>query len=402
MSAQLNLFTNSKLSFDESIQILIDSVNAIASNYDHWVFAWSGGKDSTTLVTLIMTLIDTGQIKHKPKTIDVLIADSRAELLPLQAGADQISKQLVDRGANVHKVVAEMDKRFMVYILGRGVPPPNNNTLRWCTRQIKIDPMKNKMEALFNRYGSKMLSFVGVRQGESAIRDGRIAMSCSANGTECGTGHLYESVDESISDKLMPILHFRTCVIWDWLQIYAPSKKFGNWETQLLAEAYGAYEEDDPREINARTGCNGCPLASKDVALITILKNPYWHYLKPLLNLRVIYDAMRLPKYRLRKKGGHRNKDGKLAKNQNRMGPIALKFRLEFLKQILQIQRDINDHAIENNKPIIDIINSDEEDRIRHLIEIGTYPNGWEGSEPMADEYFDIHGNDGTIQKSIF
>jgi DNA sulfur modification protein DndC len=37
--------------------------------------------------------------------------------------------------------MAPLDKRFLVYILGRGVPPPNNNTLRWCTRQIKVDPM---------------------------------------------------------------------------------------------------------------------------------------------------------------------------------------------------------------------------------------------------------------------
>ncbi|WP_241659760.1 hypothetical protein [Sphingomonas glacialis] len=34
----------------------------------------------------------------------------------------------------------------MPYTLGRGVPPPNNNTLRWCTRQIKVEAMAVAME----------------------------------------------------------------------------------------------------------------------------------------------------------------------------------------------------------------------------------------------------------------
>ena len=399
---QLNAFTRTKLSFDEAQDILIDSVNAIASKYRHWVFAWSGGKDSTTLVTLIMTLLDTGQIKYRPETIDVLYADTRAELLPLHASAQVLADQLKERGANVHTVMAEMDKRFMVYILGRGVPPPNNNTLRWCTRQIKIDPMKKKMLELHDRYQGKLLSFVGVRQGESAIRDNRIYMSCNAAGTECGTGHLYEKMDTEVSDKIAPILHFRTCTVWDWLKIFAPSSKYGSWHTRLLAEAYGDYGENTAEEQNARTGCNGCPLASKDQALDTILLNPSWQYLRPLKRLRAIYEEMRKPQYRLRQLGGKQKKDGTLAKNQNRMGPITLESRLYFLDQIKQIQSNINFLANVESRPKIDLINNEEEARIRDLIAKETWPQGWTGQEPRAHELFEQHFADGTVQKNLF
>src|SRR3546814_9885760 len=41
---------------------------------------------------------------------------------------------------------------------------------------------------LYDHNGGKFLLLTGVRQGESAQRDGRIAMSCGKNGAECGQG----------------------------------------------------------------------------------------------------------------------------------------------------------------------------------------------------------------------
>ncbi|TEB41489.1 phosphoadenosine phosphosulfate reductase, partial [Flavobacterium circumlabens] len=107
--------------------------------------------------------------------------------------------------------------------------------------------------------------------------------------------------------------------------------KYGAWSTELLADAYGG---DEAEEINARTGCIGCPLVEKDKSLDTILKNPKWQYLEPLKGLKVLYREMRLPKHRLRKNGNERKKDGSLAKNQYRMGPLTLEARLYFLDKI--------------------------------------------------------------------
>jgi DNA sulfur modification protein DndC len=53
----------------------------------------------------------------------------------------------------------------MVYTLGRGVPPPNNNTLRWCTRQIKIDPMEVALRQRLDQMDVQILLITGVRQG---------------------------------------------------------------------------------------------------------------------------------------------------------------------------------------------------------------------------------------------
>ncbi len=65
---QIPLFDGKRLQMDESIELTIQSVMAYCNRYDHWALAWSGGKDSSTLLTLIIYLIDSGKIK-KPVSL---------------------------------------------------------------------------------------------------------------------------------------------------------------------------------------------------------------------------------------------------------------------------------------------------------------------------------------------
>ena len=176
-----------RLQMTESIELTIQSLQAYGPDHPDWGIAWSGGKDSTATLTMIVWLIESGRIP-RPRSLTVFYADTRQELPPLAIAAEQIMDELRERGIRVEIVTAPMDKRFMVYILGRGVPPPNNNTLRWCTRQIKIDPMQAALTERIAEFGGKFLMITGVRQGESAIRDARIEMSCGKDGAECGQG----------------------------------------------------------------------------------------------------------------------------------------------------------------------------------------------------------------------
>src|SRR3569623_428650 len=155
---QSTLFGGARLQMTESIQLTIDSLQAYGPLHKHWAIAWSGGKDSTTLLTLVMYLIETGKVA-RPETLTVLYADTRMELTPLWLAAIDIQDELRQRGNEVRVVMAPMDKRFLVYILGRGVPPPNNNTLRWCTRQIKIEPMAEELRRHHGERGEKTVSY---------------------------------------------------------------------------------------------------------------------------------------------------------------------------------------------------------------------------------------------------
>jgi DNA sulfur modification protein DndC len=388
---QSNLFENARMKLPEAMELTINSLKAYGAKYRHWTCAFSGGKDSTATVTMVAYLIEQGLIPE-PESLAVLYADTRQELPPLHFSAMQILSELSERGIKTQVVLPPMDKRYFVYMLGRGVPPPNNNTLRWCTRQIKIDPMIAALRSLRDSIGEKFLMLTGVRLGESAARDQRIATSCSRDGGECGQGWFQQSTPESVADTLAPLLHWRVCHVWAWLASQAPALGFS---TRQVALVYGG---DEAEELNARTGCIGCPLATKDQALDSILKLIDWVYLAPLKRLRPLYRELREAKNRLRQPGSETRKDGTLASNPQRLGPLTLEAREYALETILGVQNEINISAQEQGRPLIDLINDEEESRIRELIAAKTFPQKWTGDEPDGLVMLDKVMRDGTIQ----
>lgn len=396
MIEQTNLFGTKRMQMDESIAMTAASMNAYGPDHDTWVFAWSGGKDSTTTLTLILWMIESKMIAA-PKRIIVMYADTRMELTPLSVAAHQIIEELKEREVDVRIVMAGLDDRFLVYMLGRGVPPPSNR-FRWCTGKIKIEPMEKELRKVVGEF-EKALVITGVRTGESAVRDERIRTSCNSKDAECGQGWYQNDLQSDKVATLAPILHWRVCHVWEWLKHWAPDVKYGDWSTRMIADAYGG---DEAEEINSRTGCIGCPLVETDTGLANVIKIPTWKYLAPLKRLKVLYREMRLPKYRLRKTGWQKKKDGSLSKNQNRMGPLTLEARSYFLDQILSLQEEINISAKELFRPIVDIINSEEEARIRELINLKTFPERWDGDEQTGDMVFDQYFQDGTIQPRLF
>lgn len=379
--AQTTLFDSFRMTWDEALELTEQSLRAYALRYKHWAIAFSGGKDSTATLTAVLHLLIAGRVPW-PESLTVLYADTRMELPPLHNVAMKILGQCRAKGIKTQIVLPKMDDRFFVYMLGRGVPPPSN-TFRWCTAQLKIEPMLAALKELRDTVGEKFLMLTGVRVGESAARDARIALSCGKNGAECGQGWFQEATPEAVADTLAPILHWRLCMVWDWLVMGQDG-----FSTYLVAESYGG---DEAQEINARTGCVGCNLASRDLALETILQNPKWKHLEPLMELRPLYAELKKPENRLRKDGSEKRKDGSLVTNPCRMGPLTFKARQWGLGRILDIQ----------NRAGVDLINLEEQWRIIQLIEERTWPRGWDGTEPVANVPFNNVNPDGSVQPRL-
>lgn len=387
-----------RMQMNESIQLTLDSLALYAESHDRWVIAWSGGKDSTALLTFVVWAILAGKVRA-PKHLVVFYADTRLELLPLWLSAAAIREELEDKREalaavgcelRVETVVAPLDRRFLVYILGRGVPPPNNTTLRWCTRQTKVDPMKAALASV----EGDLLTLTGVRMGESAARDGRINLSCSRGDGECGQGWYQRDLQGGGRATLAPLLHWRVCHVWEWLRSWATTEEFGDWSTSLLAEVYGG---DEAEELHARTGCVGCPLATVDTALDALLAKAAWSFLAPLKRLRPLWRELRLPRHRLRKPGGETRKDGSLVPNQHRMGPITLESRAWALGEVLAIQAEARAGAVASGRPWVDLLDAEEESRVRELIAARTWPQRWTGGEPRADAPFDDGDGQGVL-----
>lgn len=205
MNRQQSLFESDRMGFDEAVEMTACSLKAYALNYKHWAIAYSGGKDSSAVATAVCILILQGRVPA-PESLTVINSDTRMELPPLQASAVQMLECIKSKGFETEIVQPALDDRYFVYMFGRGVPPPSNR-FRWCTPQLKVEPMLKALTALRDRSGQKILMLTGVRVGESAARDARIAIGCGKDGAECGQGWFQETTPESIADTLAPILH---------------------------------------------------------------------------------------------------------------------------------------------------------------------------------------------------
>jgi DNA sulfur modification protein DndC len=361
MSAkQPSLFDGMRLTLNEALDISLDSLRAYGARYRHWAIAFSGGKDSSATAAFVTWAIKTGKVE-RPESLTILYADTRQELPPLQRTAMQFMDALRADGFDARVVLPDLDDRFYVYMFGRGVPPPKNR-FRWCTPHLKVEPMQAALAAKRAEAGEKFLMLTGVRLGESAVRDARIAVSCGKDSGECGQGWFQTMPGESVSDVLAPLLHWRLCHVWDWLAFGPHGYK--------LADVALVYGDGD-----VRTGCIGCNLASRDTALENLIKQPDWAHLTPLMELKPLFAELTKPKWRKRKATPDTKKDGTYAKNGQRMGPLTMAGRAYGLARVLDIQARAG----------VDLINAEEEARIRALWAANTWPDGWDGHEVNAD-----------------
>lgn len=383
MNRQPTLFDHARQTLTDSLAITAASLNTWGPKYDHWAIAFSGGKDSSATVSAVLWLIETGRVQ-RPKSLTILYADTRMELPPLHATAMDMLSELRARGCNTHVVLPPIEKRFFVYMFGRGVPPPGAS-FRWCTGQLKINPMIEALKTLREAHGKKLLMITGMRLGESAQRDARIAVSCSKNNSECGQGWFQQETPGSVADTLAPLLHWRLCHVWDWLMGFVPDGFEHGFSTKAIAQVYGA---DEDLETHARTGCVGCAVSSRDYALEEIIQRPQWQHFRPLTELRPLYMELREPAWRIRKDGTERTAGGALVHNPNRMGPLTMDARRMGLQRVLDIQARAG----------VDLINCEEENHILKLIADNTWPEKWTGNEPLAALPFEKVNPDGSAQ----
>lgn len=222
------------------------------------------------------------------------------------------------------------------------------------------------LDDLGTRYGEKFLMLTGVRMGESAVRDRRIAMSCSKDSGECGQGWFQVSPPACVADTLAPLLHWRLCHVYNWL--YDDGSLGHGYDVRGVADVYGLDE--------VRTGCVGCPLASRDTALERLLRNEKWQYLNALLELRSLWRELKCSRWRKRKAEPEMRKDGKWGTNPQRKGPLTMEGRAYGLERVLDIQARAN----------FDLLNDDELSRIHEMWGLDMWPQKWSADDVNADE----------------
>src|SRR5690554_1266134 len=160
---------------------LVDLVREIQNIYQAddrpWIIGFSGGKDSTCVLSLIYAAIQQLPKNELHKHIYVVSSDTLVET-PVVVDMIKYTLALINESAKekglpitAHAVTPKTDQSFWVNLIGKGYPAPNQ-TFRWCTERMKIDPVSEFILDKVARFGEAVV-VLGSRSQESASQIGR-------------------------------------------------------------------------------------------------------------------------------------------------------------------------------------------------------------------------------------
>lgn len=258
-----------------------------------WVIGYSGGKDSTCTTQIIIdTMIKLHNSgKQLKKHIYIISSDTLVEN-PMIVGTihrtiDAINdlSRLYDLPISAHIIRPEYNNSFWANLIGRGYPSPNQ-TFRWCTDRMKINPANQFITNIVDEYGEAVM-VLGVRDGESESRD-RVLESHTIEGRK-----LMRHTTMANAYVFAPIRHFSIENVWNYL--LNNKSPWGN-DNRELYNMYKDSSEDCPLIMdeetkqnvtcgNSRFGCWVCTVVTKDKSLTSFI-NKGEEWLKPLLEYR--------------------------------------------------------------------------------------------------------------------
>jgi DNA sulfur modification protein DndC len=316
-----------------------------------WFIGFSGGKDSSALVKLVFTAL--GELSNRKKSVTLIYVDTGVDIPIIQSLVKETLEGMVqeaqksDIPIQVQFAYPKPEDRYFVKVIGRGYPPPTNK-FRWCTRRLRINPVK---EVLRTHGSEKKLILLGVRKGESVTRDKIIAKH------EISDSHYYRQSGDSDSLIFSPIIDYSIKDVWSALTLLDQPKSINVIRLyELYTEASGECPSiRDPNGTpcgKGRFGCWTCTVVRKDKA-VTSMVNEGYKSLAPLLGFRNWLVSIRdHPDYRCKKR---RN-------GQSGLGPFRIDARQEILDELLRVQ-SLSGYELIHDEEISLIMKFWEQDR---------------------------------------
>lgn len=286
---------------DTNVKIndVIEEMKVVYKNDNRpWIIGYSGGKDSTVVVQLAFTMLESLAPEERTKPIYIVSSDTLIEN-PIVLGYLKDASNLINIGAKTKKLplYAEMvhpdyDNSYWTNIIGKGLPTPTSIRFRWCTERLKIKPSNTFIENKVKENG-EVIVLLGVRKAESIARKTRIENRQIDGYLLTPHGSLQNTYVYN------PIVDFTTDDVWKTLLSNNGRNPWGGDNNELFALYAGSDagecpftitknekgEVDSPSCGNSRFGCWICTVVNEDKSLTGFIKNGE-DWLQPLLDFR--------------------------------------------------------------------------------------------------------------------
>ena len=359
-----------------------------------WLIGYSGGKDSSLLVSLVYEAVSRMPFEERKKKVYVITSDTMVENPIVKKYMHDSSKHINDSSKrdklNIEAAIIypEIIQSFWCRVIGYGYPTPEPPGFRWCTERLKINPMNKFINEKIEENG-EIIILLGVRKAESAAR----SRSISSREIEGRLLNRHGFIKNAYVYN--PLTKIPNEVVWEFLLKGNAKSPWGSdmkylfslYQGENLGEEQSVIGEIDRDRIpvtgNSRFGCWICTMVKEDKSLLNFIEKgsteliPLRDYRNWLLSIR------QNPEYRDNKK-----RDGRVYKKANGeygLGPFTLKARQIILKKLLELQKDTGIELITRDElKMIDKIWDNEGDLTKRML-VDTYYEVFKEKLPWDD-----------------
>jgi DNA sulfur modification protein DndC len=387
------------------INELVDQYTYGDTSERPWIIGFSGGKDSTVLLTLVWRALEMVR-KEMPypfqlrRPVYVVCNDTMVENPIITEYVDDVLSKIEKAARSqdlpifVNKTIPKIESTFWVNVLGKGYPVPNNS-FRWCTDKLKIRPTSAFIAEQVDEKGEAII-LIGARSAESATRARSIKKHeiIGRRLTKHPNHHntfVYSPIKELMLEEI-------------WYIINALPSPWG-YDNSKLFQIYANASADDyecPTVVTdkshtscgqSRFGCWTCTVVKEDKSMLALIKNGE-NWMNPLLDYRNKLEAERnISENRL---ATRRNGQEAVTEDGHNQGNYSPEYRARKLRELLELQKEI-----QKTKPLTELITNQE----LIAIQVYWYRDGifdFKVGEIFAKIYGrDIETENANIQNSI-
>lgn len=349
---------------DNIIDEIIDQYAFADTSLRPWIIGFSGGKDSTALLTLVWeALIKIRETVPFPfqlrRPVYVVCNNTMIENPVITEYVYEvlgfIEKAAKEQGLPilVKTTTPKLEDSFWVSVLGKGYPVPNNS-FRFCTDKLKIKPTSKFILDQIDEVGEAIV-LIGTRISESANRAKSIkkheikGKRLTKHPLNVNT-YTYAPIKELPLEAVWYIINSNPCP-WGFdnkklFQIYADASA-DDYECPTAVT-----DENHKSCGQSRFGCWVCTVVKEDKSMRALIKNGF-EWLKPLLEYRNEISAGRNISENRRPE--RRNGQSAVDDSGHNLGNYTEEYRAKMLRKLLETQK-----LVQQTKPHIELITSQE------------------------------------------